>query len=422
MATSLEWSRRESPGRGDEGRLALATVADAFAGMVTLRRASGGASSDLTTAEREQLIADAREGKLVTVLVDAVTFIQRDKPNRNFVRFSAGALKSLAPSFAGMPVLRDHEQGDAMARAGRIVESKLVDSATEDGAKQIAMTLELTAPWAVEMALRGLMDRFSIGWHSVGDTQCSICGEAMTHGWFFTYTDCEHEIGEAYDGQVCQLEYTDGVGVEVSAVSVPAVVGTGIEDIRAQLSAARAAGPAGLGRRENRMKTFGTLLAVLGLSADADEAAAVTAAEKLKTERDGAKAAAKDASDQLAAATKELTELRAAGKQARIDAALARGLSEGRYLPNGKTEEHLKKLAAAGKLELLEAELADLEPGRAAPIRQPLKSETKDPKPRALELGDLTDEDKAAAARMGVTHEKYLALKREAFPQLAAQA
>lgn len=339
-------------------------MADVAGSVVTLRRAAGGAPTELTRDEREQLIAAAREGKLVSVLMEAVTFIQRDTPNRNYSRFTPQALTRMAPSFAGMPVLRDHEQGDALARAGRITESKLEESS--DGAKQIRMTMELTAPWAVELALRGLVDRFSIGWHPTGPTECSVCGSEMY--WYWCMGKDDHFLGDSYDGQVCELVYTAADGVEVSAVSVPAVTGTGVDDIRAQLAAARAASPAGLGRTENRMKIAPLILAALGLHADVEESAAVGAIERLKTDRDGAAAAAKDAQDQLATAKAELAVVTSAGKAQRIDALLSAGVNEGKYLPNGKIEAHLKKLAAKSDEEGIAAYLGDIEPGAAAPL------------------------------------------------------
>lgn len=395
----------------ESGRAALPTVAEIVGGVVTLRRAPGATSHEITTAEREQLLADARDGKLVKVVVDAVTFIQRDTPNRNFIRFTPGALRTLAPSFAGMPVLRDHEQGDALARGGRVLESKLEDHA--DG-KQIAMTLELTAPWAVELAVRGLMDRFSIGWHSEGNTQCSICGEPMTSFWMWTFSECDHELGDTYEGQICQLEYTDGVGIEVSAVSVPAVVGTGIEDIRAQLSAARAASPAGLGRTENRMKIAPIILAALGLSADAEDSAAIAGIEKLKTDRDGAQAALKDAQTQLATAKQEIATVAATGKAQRIEATLSRGLNEGRYLPGSKVEAHVKKLAERGDEEGLAAYVDDLPKGGAAPIGVARQSATA-PGAGAASAKDV--EEAAASAQLSVIE---LGVARQMNPPLSA--
>lgn len=400
-------------------RARLPTVADAGGSVVALRRVSGGVPTELSRDDREQLLADALAGKLVSLDVEAVTFIQRDTPNRNLVRFKAGVLQKLAPSFAGMPVLRDHEQHDTTARGGTIIESKLEDHPTEAGAKQIRQVLRLTAPWAVEMALRGLMDQFSIGWHSSGGTVCSVCGEPMTALWFWLIADCDHELGAEYDGQVCQLEYTDAVGIEVSAVSVPAVLGTHVEDIRAQLAAARlSAGPAAKGqRKEPAMKSFALIAAICGLAADAPEADVVAGVERLKTERDGARAALKDAQGELSAAQANLAEVEKTARETRRDGLLLRALKEGRYAKGSRSEAHAQKLAERGDLDGLEAFIEDLEPGAAVPVGE-LRSAGGDPTPKSRDVLELTAEDKEAAARMGVTPEKYLELKRDALASL----
>ncbi len=372
-----------------------------------LRRAPGSVPTSLSKEDREKLLADAVAGdKFVKLEVEAVTFIQREAPNRNYTRFTPGALQRMAPSFAGMPVLRDHRQSDSLARAGLIRESKLEDSG-DDGAKQIRMTLELTAPWAVEAALRGLMDRFSIGWHPTGPTECSICGSEMF--WFWCMGKGDHFLGDTYDGQVCELVYTAADGIEVSTVSVPAVVGTGVDDIRAQLSAARAAGPAGLGRREISMKTFAIIAAALSLGADAEATECIGAIDKLKLELEGARAAAKDASERATKAEGELVALAAAGKQSRIDALLARGLDEGRFLPKSRSEEHAQKLAKRGDEEGLAAFVDDLPKAGAAPLRVVRQSSAPAGADVAPPAGatELTDNQKKTAKQMGVTEEAY---------------
>jgi hypothetical protein len=101
-----------------------------------LRISRKGDPSSLSPEDRAQILADAVAGRDVRLVFDAVTYIQRDTPNRRFVRFKAGALVKLAASFAGsaatgdrggVPFLRDHEQDNALARGGTVLESKLVD-------------------------------------------------------------------------------------------------------------------------------------------------------------------------------------------------------------------------------------------------------------------------------------------------------
>ncbi len=157
--------------------------------------------------------------------IEATVFVA-SYPNRNFIRFAPDALPGLASSFKGMPFLRDHAQGDLTARAGTITDAWLDGDA-------IKVKADLVTPWAVKAALDGTLDRFSIGWHSPAGPACSSCAKPMRS------RECAHYPG--HDG-VEAIYGADAVGVEISAVSVPAVMGTGIDSIRMQLSAARADG------------------------------------------------------------------------------------------------------------------------------------------------------------------------------------
>lgn len=427
----------------DASSKAFSTVT--AAGVVALRSAPGAA--ELTKAEREAMLADVRgnAGSTARLTIVANTYIQGAKPgehvNSHAVRIRDLGLRATARSFRNTPFLRDHNAYELAARGGTVVECEVV--VLEDGAKALQQTIELTKPWAIEAALDGTLDRFSVSYALSGTASCTICGKPAKMGWFSLYPTCDHVPGRSYSvesggsgvgSQVAELEFENAVGKECSGVSMPAVDGTSIEEVRqaltaggagalAKLAAELGADPKDLARelgltKETPMK-FALIAAALALAADSDETAVVAAIEKLKLERDGAKAAAKDASDQLAASTKQLTELREAGKKERVTALLAAGIAEGKYLPNGKVEAHLKKLAEKGDEEGIAAYLGDIEPGAAAPIGVARQSAGKDPVPRGLLA--LTDEDRAAARRAGKTDEEFLALKREAFPHLAAE-
>ncbi len=107
------------------------------------------------------------------------------------------------------------------------------------------------------------------------------------------------------------------------------------------------------------------------------------------------------------------------GKATRIDALLAAGVKEGKYLPNGKIEAHLKKLAAKSDEEGIAAYLEDIEPGTAAPLGVARQSETKGG--AVLSTGD--EAERLAAAQLspvelsvmkqspGVTAVAFLATK-----------
>lgn len=152
-------------------------------------------------------------------VVTATTFRQSAEPNRNFMRFSAGALKSLAAA-GPIPFLRDHAQRMVLARGGTVRSSV---GRTVGGAFELEQRIELTAPWAIEAFEAGLIDRFSIGWHPTGPVRYAHDGKEI-RGW------PDHFPGEELDdGTIIEWEFTAVDLVEVSAVNVPAVVGTRVE-------------------------------------------------------------------------------------------------------------------------------------------------------------------------------------------------
>jgi len=215
-------------------KISFPDTADCRGQITALRQGS----AEIT--DRASLLMAARAGKLTQpVVIDALTFIQRETPNRNFVRFAPRALRRVAKTLAGVPFLRDHRQNNVDARGGTVVESTLENHPEGQAIRQ---TIELTKPWAQEAALDGTLDRFSIGWRaSADDVVCSVCENSFFGG------ACTHFPGDEVvtnDGakKTVEMMYMDAEGVETSAVNVPAVVGTGVDGIRAQLSAARKEG------------------------------------------------------------------------------------------------------------------------------------------------------------------------------------
>jgi hypothetical protein len=215
-------------------------TAAAPGGTVLFVRAGGQALDDAT---RARFLRDGRAGQLPPrVTLDAIVFRQGDTPNRNHVRFRPGILRDFAASFRGVPFLRDHEQRDAGARAGTVLSSELISEA--GGGVAIRQTLEVVKPWGVEAALDGTMDRFSVGWHNTAPAVCSACEAPYVTGIFGAYPGCSHMPGDEVEvsgvKRRAELLVTGAEGVETSSVSVPAVTGTGVEAIRAELSQARA--------------------------------------------------------------------------------------------------------------------------------------------------------------------------------------
>lgn len=208
----------------------------------TLRASNGQA---VTPAMRDELLAKCAAGEYVEVDVDLLAYEQRTgATNRNYVRFRDGAMTKLGSSGVGKPFLRDHEQRDVNARAGTIIASKTEKRG--DGDYAVKMTARLTAPWAVELALRGLLSSVSIGWLATGPVECSVCKAAI-------YTKCYHfpgdRLSEATDelgnkkyvwdrkgSLVVEWVFTEAELTETSVVNVPGVASAGIEEVRAALA------------------------------------------------------------------------------------------------------------------------------------------------------------------------------------------
>jgi phage head maturation protease len=393
-----------------------------------LRISRKGDPSSLSPEDRAQILADAVAGRDVRLVFDAVTYIQRDTPNRRFVRFKAGALVKLAASFAGsaatgdrggVPFLRDHEQDNALARGGTVLESKLVD---HNGAPGIWMRVELTVPWAVEMALRGVMDRFSIGWNTTGIYECSVCGKDMLTGRW-TKDGCTHWPGDVVqvDGQSVTVEavITDAVGVEVSAVSVPAVTGTEVQDIRAALSAARSAD--GRPHEDRHMNEFKSkIVALLALSVDAADDAVLGAIGALRTEAN----AQREAASRLQAENERLTAAAATAAAAQLDAdigvlmndaakKLGQQLDANGQRVEGELETALrttaKTLGMKAARELL-ARLPQVVPATIA-SNDVRRNDVTPPTQLANGVATLTAAEKKSAKEAGVTEEAYAATK-----------
>lgn len=184
-------------------------------------------------ADRAELLKQLAAGELVELQISYTAFVQDKKSNRNFLRFTDAALAQLAETGAGMPLIRDHLQGDLSARAGTITKSELVE---RGGRSYINQTATVTAPWAVEALLRGNMDRFSIGFSKTGPVLCSACKtEALTKCYHFPGDQLRDDKGKKL-GTV-EYVFTAADMIECSAVSVPAVPAARIKEIRAALSA-----------------------------------------------------------------------------------------------------------------------------------------------------------------------------------------
>lgn len=330
--------------------------------IVELR--AGGAK--LADADRKALLERVRGGEHVELEFEARTYIQRETPNRNFVRFKPSILKRLARSFVGVPFLRDHDKRSLTARGGTIVASELVQDTDGDAFHQ---TIRVVKPWAAEGLLDGTIDRFSIGAAPTGDIICSAHKTPI-------FTKCFCFPGDKVGDSDERVEFviTAAEGVETSAVNVPAVVGTGIKGVRAALEAlAASAGgivPPASPTEGTKMET---LLVLLGLTTGASEAAAVAKLEVILAELK----TAREAVGGIAQLQAELDVLRAS----QVDHHIERLYAEGR-LPikrdgkgdrvAGELETKLRNLAKVVSLKAM------LEVAESLPVVAPIG-------PRSLE-------------------------------------
>lgn len=346
---------------------------------------------------RKALLEKVRAGEAATVTFDATTFIQREAPNRNFVRVKPAALGRLAKSFPGVPFLRDHDQRSLEARGGTVKAAELVKNGDE---ASIAMTIEVVKPWAVEGLLDGTIDRFSVGFLATDDIICSVHKTPI-----FAKCSCwpGDPVGEDSDERV-EFVYTGAEGVEVSAVNVPAVTGTGIDgQVRQALLALQDSNRGAEPHRETTMKR---VLERLGLSEAASEEHALAALDKLNVELEAGRQRLKTSEGKLA----ELEAERRAHQAQRVDGDIEQLYESGR-LPiardvAGKRVAHelekaLRNMAGTVGYEAFKA-YADTLPVIAPVGASALRSALGEGAPRAGGMQAPTAEIDQAAVRLGI--------------------
>lgn len=328
-------------------------------------RAGGSA---VTPARRDEMLAKIAAGEYVELEVDITAYEQEaGKRNRKSVRFRDGGLVALGRSGKSTPFLRDHEQGDVLARGGTIIASSTAKLA--EGHYTIAQTLKVTTGWAVEGFLRGTIDRFSIGWNPTGDVLCSVCNKPV-------FTRCYHFPGdrlrEELDDEggkrlvrdragavVVEWIFTEAELIETSAVSVPAVPSTQIEGIRAALSALDPEFGGVLPLEETTAMQLKTgLLAILGLAATASDDEVISAVKNQQTKLAAVEAQNAELVRLQAKATAEAAAVREQLAQAEIEDFITSGIDAGKIVPGSAFETSLRafhKVDADGAKKLLEA-------------------------------------------------------------------
>lgn len=383
--------RANEPVRAETGA-ALWTTAPLVASVAVLTRDGRQLASQTARAkegddgahraELAELLKRSRSGEHIELMLDCVPFLQHpEQPNRNFLRFRPGGLRALGKSGVSSVFLRDHRQRDLDARGGTVITSRM--DRDSDGIYRLHQSIRLHEPWAVQKALTGSIDRFSIGWHPTGPVICSLCRTPVLD-------ECWHWPGDVVEGkgknQRVTIEWIFHAAelIETSAVCVPAVLGTTVDDLRAVLATchkpARTTPP---GRKEPM--SYNRVKALLGLAADADEDAVAAAIE-------AAQASAENAQAALVAERAAHEALKASLAQQTEDAFIQSGVECGKLRPGSKFEAALRKLHAIDP----EAAREQLD---AAPVITPVGALRQSDKPPPPEdgPGELTHQQLANA-------------------------
>ena len=354
---------------------------------------------ELTAADRKALLERVRAGEAITIEFDARTFIQRETPNRKFFRFKPGALARLARSFRRAPFLRDHDDQRLEARGGTVLKSELVKS---DSEAAIFQTIQATKPWAVEGVLDGTIDRFSIGFIFSERPTCSVHGTPVFQG-------CSCSRGDTVDGRRVEFVVGEAEGIEVSSVNVPAVVGTGIDEVRAALAALDHRG----GEPHPQEWKMKRVITTLGLSEAANEDQILAAIGTLQddhrrqtAELEATRERLKAAETTLAESNRQLAEERDRLTADRVDQRITEMKRKG-ALPakEGRAETWLRQRAKEGGLEVFEQLAADFPPGVYHLGDQPRQLDAERPPPKEPASVLETDTFKRAMAATGVTPE-----------------
>jgi hypothetical protein len=326
------------------------------------------------TTNRADMITAIRGGQHAELDLRATTFRQKDgMPNRRFLRHAPAALPALAASYIGMPVLLDHDTGTQAARIGTITASELHDHGGT-GWSSFKMGLQIVKPEAVISVLDRTLDRFSIGWSATGPVNCSVHGVDVR-----SRDSCGCWPGETVmlDGKphVVEFEFQSADGTEVSAVNVPAVKGTGIQDIRAALAAELSLSVVTPSKEIVMLTRLAAALGLATLTA-ADEDRAVATLDEMRRGRLAAEQERDAARTELATVKTELVTVKSTGLKTAIDAVLnGSGYATGRLVygrdSEGKAiadnfEPMLRTLAETSGLDKLQSTLATM------PIRVPV--------------------------------------------------
>ncbi len=292
----------------------------------------------LDESMRKELLQRLHNGEHIEIEFDAETYVQRDTPNSKFVRFKPSILKKVAASAVGSPFLRDHDTNSLLAKGGKIVASW--HEKNSKGEDVFVQTVRLKKRWAVECALDGTLEKFSVGIRATGPIRYRHNNAVLEKPFPRLYPGQELE-----DGTKVEWVFTSALLAETSGVLFPAVDGTQITGIREALSLALGGSP---GKEQSALNNRGIpphgetqmngLRKILGLSESAGEQEFTAAVGKLQAELDVEREKAATASLELSKLQVSYEKLSAGQMEQFISAALADGRLQVIHDNEGKRE------------------------------------------------------------------------------------
>lgn len=222
--------------------------------MRIIKETEGGQNAALTPGDLELIGALARKPLGQEEVYTFSVRLCDNEIDRDFERFTVQTLEQLAPMFVGKAGIFDH-QWSARGQAARIYKTEIVrepDRLTRAGdgycwLKGCAYMVRTGSNEDLIAEIEGgIKKEVSVGC-AVEHAICSVCGCDRTQ------TDCGHEKGQEYGGQLCWADLEGAKDAyEFSFVAVPAQPAAGVVKTArwgdAQ-SAARLEEEAALGRK-----------------------------------------------------------------------------------------------------------------------------------------------------------------------------
>ena len=198
--------------------------------MRIVKEAAGGEHTEATAQDLELIAALARRPLSGEEVYTFSVRLCDNEIDRDFERFTVQTLEELAPLFVGRAGIFDH-QWSARGQAARIYKTEIVrepERVTRAGdgycwLKGCAYMVRTDSNRDLIAEIEGgIKKEVSVGC-SVEHAVCSVCGCDRTQ------TDCGHEKGQEYGGQLCWADL-EGAGdaYEFSFVAVPAQPAAGV--------------------------------------------------------------------------------------------------------------------------------------------------------------------------------------------------